>query len=392
MEATTTENRALPIRISQFPTLEKCWPSAILAAQMPGSSSTAADAGTQFHKDIAAHIRGESPDIAAMDADRKYLYFAGLSILDEIAQYIGAAKPNVERTVYFLGDVSGHPDLDWTVSADDAGLCYALDWKSGRKDGNYSAQIKGYLAAIATPTDYEPGLLRQTRYFGIIAWVRERTWECYEFNERLMLEWSERMKDQIVKARTETPKIADYTTGDHCSTCRAAAICPAWKTALSAMNWTSKIDLADYNDARLIELRRVRTIAKRFIDWFDEALNIQVAARGKLADETVEFTMEPSERVSIRSDNAVAEDVAKVLRSFVSQEQLNDATKIGKTAIVDAVKANAKGEPRGTAKTRIDALLEALDAVGGLEKKQSLRLKERKIKNLISEGGEGTDE
>ena len=402
--------KAVQPRLSDSVTLEDCWPSVVLAEDAPKTITGAADDGSDTHKLLASHLKGEVVNVGDARPEVRSLYYGGLAIWESVTdengrtpkEYFGDAKRHVEEEVALRvgpnekDEVFGHPDLYSVTEIGDEIIVFLLDWKTGYKAGDFSAQLKSYLCAIALPIlkrlaqDKKP--MPKLRCFTFTAWVRDRNWDCHEYDEDDLLAHETKMRQQIALARSgKKPKAGDFVLGDHCQQCKALKICPARKMELAVFDWSPKIDLTKYDEAKLIELKTTRNIAGRFIAAFDDAFKQEIRNRGQITNSETEFTIETEERTPIRINSANAAEVLRVLLKYVNQEQINDATSVAKTGITEAVRENAKGEPRGTAKERIRLMLEELDSVGGLEKKQIERVKERRIKGLKNEGIEGEE-
>jgi len=107
--------------------------------------------------------------------------------------------------------LTGHVDLISIVGL----VARIADWKTGRKDTNYSQQMRAYMAMILMEF---PELERSEAF---IIWVRTEEIESYSMTREEAHAWIADLEDRIVNWD------GVYRPGDHCGFCRRRHECSA---------------------------------------------------------------------------------------------------------------------------------------------------------------------
>ena len=189
------------------------------------SVNDAADVGTTVHFGLANLVRGivdataalssAEQDFPSVDADEvRPLFWAGVRAWKEMSEWFD--KPQSEAD-FAHGYLSGHVDVvDGRSTRNPVAL---VDWKTGRKDSDYRAQLFGY-AWLLMQDDRKIESVSASA-----VWLRTGEIESYTVSRARADEWYAGMVATVVNWD------GVYHPGDHCTHCRRNHACPA-QTAL----------------------------------------------------------------------------------------------------------------------------------------------------------------
>jgi hypothetical protein len=361
------------VRCSSLPLFWKCPSSAFVdpGEVVLNQSSEPAEAGTAFHRWIAAHIRGEDLDQGDLatehgcDADElKMLCAMGVKALKELRRHFdGCDGPlMVEAEVAAdLGDglrIVGSADLMGRQKR----IALILDWKTGRVESDYGHQVRGYaysgMEKLATkvPLDIDEVVV-------ITVWVREGVWDIDRFTVKQLQGWADELRRRVRNGR------GNFNPGGHCAYCPRAAACPGRRTLLRSviadlsvegmkvLEWTPETRAA--LGPQIGEMfGKVRLVEKAAQD-FRETLKADIEQHGPIS-------IGGGRQLAIVETNRRVLDPAKarpVLGRYLTPEEIDRATTISPSQCEGLAVAKApKGQGAGI-KREIGAALEAAGAV-----------------------------
>ena len=251
----------MTIRASNTDRFVKC-PASVLAGGA-GSWNAAADLGTAGHLAAARIVNGAEPETAALalayqvDANEMdFLVGQSLRMWRQLREYF----PTPETEVSMASELSD--DLQLTGTADvlagqQEGDCFVLDWKSGRRETDATAQLLSYALLAAQQYD-------ATRAYIAVAWLRTGEIDAQWIDLAAIGAW----KDRLVDA-SERAQAGEYRTGEQCIYCPAAATCEALRRKSLAF----RDDPQESDDENVVELHALRQTWERLAS--DLTLNVK---------------------------------------------------------------------------------------------------------------------
>jgi len=370
----------ITVRCSALPRIMKCGKSADREGLLVDEYNDAAPLGTAVHDVMRAIVEGlervptdEALDAAALrwSVDRKelsVLAWSAFKIWEQIGPSFGH-EPRAEVEYAYERDgltLTGHVDVDAAVPAnlDDALAGWELrqlDWKSGRVDRSYGAQVRGYMALGLKD---HPECKTATH---LVVWLRDQEVEPY----RMAREEVDAFFRDLAEALSRT----EYVTGNHCSFCPKRATCEARlamakrDVAIFAGDQIEPSDIAELSPAAIGELWDKWTRCSRTGESFEKAVKARVQEVGELdlGDGRYLMLAETKRReVDTRKAWPVVEERVDDMAEVVT---------VSLSAAEAAVKAKA---PTGKGAAAVRELTAALEAAGAVSIVPVQRLTERR--------------
>lgn len=360
----------MSIRASSLPLRFKC----SQAGRPDGSlvpvrteTSQAAHIGNAVHEVLAELVLGRSTDVSAAAAAHGVESREVAQLVANGARAWDALKPDpgveawAERELE-AGALTGHLDVGWL----DGDTVHVYDWKTGRRDSDYSAQLRAYGAMLLVA---HPEAARAV--CGVV-FLRDMETETYTLDR----DQAAAFLDQV-QALVDGPP-GDYTVGDHCGFCDRRFACPAklqaeqraMQVIAPAFPLTISEQIRDLDDGRLVELHHQARSIRELLRMVDSEVRKIVAERGGVTGAGV--TLDIEEKQTREIDTAKA---WPVLQASLSDDQLARAVKVQLGKVQDAI---TEGAPRGQGAAKRRALMSALEDAGAISLRTSTELRERR--------------
>jgi hypothetical protein len=244
--------------------------------------------------------------------------------------------------------ITGHADVLSTWG----GVVRVADWKTGRKDSDYSQQALAYCALALL---HHRVLSEATC---TLLWVRDGEAEQYTMRRSELDAWLDSVIERVVRWD------GVYRTGPHCTHCPRSATCEA-RRALVRRD-LGDIQAADFGAIealpaeQLVELLQkadhVATLARRARD----AIRELVRARGDVIANGRRLTIVQEERRALRTA-----EVWPVLEQHLETDgEMAEVLEVSVTALERVV---AKKAGRGKGAGAVRTLRQELEAAGAVE-------------------------
>lgn len=248
--------------------------------------------------------------------------------------------------------LTGHADL--MVVRDR--VARAADWKTGRGDDDYSAQMRAYAALILLENSE---LLEATV---TVIWIRDSEIENYTMTRAGLVEWLVDLRDRVLNWD------GVYHPGKHCQYCPRSHECEASNAlvrrdvaAMRDMDVAERIEtsLSLMKPAAMVELHRQATSVIDVATRVRDAIKAHVMARGDVVADGVRLTVETQDRRELDPAKAwpVLEDLGFESADFAACIDLH-------VSKVEKIVAQGAGRGKGAAAVRdLSARLEQAGAV-----------------------------
>jgi len=354
------------IRASSTPQIMRCAgslypePSELLIDQ----DSDAADMGTAAHAAAAVLVQsGSIPwDTLPDDAELRML----CALATKLWRRVEASYPNAMTEVslrYETGGivVTGHADI-LSIGGSIARLA---DWKYGRKDSDYSAQLKTYAALVLYQ---HPELTQAT---STILWVRDQEIESYTMGQREAREWLEELASSVIDWN------GVYTTGSHCQWCQRTASCPASRAMVrrsveAFVPGNAADQLAAMTPDQVISLLDTAKLVERYAKAAQQVVRDLVVATGDVVGSGHRLTLEATHPRELDPLKAFP-----VLESIgFGDMELAQCVDVSLSKAEDIVRKRAQ---RGQGAASVRELVTALDDAGAITRKTSYRLVSKRV-------------
>ena len=342
-------------------------------------SSEPAEAGTAFHRWIAAHIGGTDLDTAKLAAEHgcdpdelSMLCHMGRKALTELRKHLDAADAPMmvevpletaadEFRLVGTGDLLGRSGRTALI----------LDWKTGRVDSDHTHQTRGYaLCAMDMLGEVDEAVV-------ITVWVRHGVWDIEKISRAQLLSWASEFGRRLRNGR------GNFNPGGHCQYCPRRLACPARSALVKATMAELSVEGAPVipwtNETRQTlgptigaTLRRVRMI-EGVCEAFRAALGMDIGLYGPMdVGEGRQLALMPVNRRKLDAHKA-----RPVLGVFdaLSDTDIDAATTISLSQLEDAAAKNA-GKGKGAQAKR--DLTAALEAAGAISVNTTHQLREQK--------------
>jgi len=332
------------IRSSNTDRFVKC-PASVLAGGA-GSWNAAADLGTAGHLAAARIVNGAEPETAALalayqvDANEMdFLVGQAYRMWGWLREYF----PTPETEVSMASELSD--DLQLTGTADviagqQGGDCFVLDWKSGRRETDATAQLLSYALLAAQQYD-------ATRAYIAVAWLRTGEIDAQWIDLAAIGAWKDRLLDAAKRA-----KASQYATGEQCIYCPAAATCEALRRKSLAF----RDDPQESDDENVVELHALRQTWERLAS--DLTLNVKAHLATRPGG--VPLTDGSGRVLKLCTDSRSSIDFAKAVEWLMDTypDHWVQACSLSKGALEKAIGASCERGQKGNA---IKAALAYLD-------------------------------
>jgi hypothetical protein len=357
----------IAMRCSSLPLFMKC------AQSMRGETSVSewypeTVLGTAAHVGAAGVVRGEPVDVAAIAAmhgvDPTDLRFLVSQANEAWKELIPPPAADTKVTTEEKMKATVLPDADLTGGADV--LVNAIesvdiiDWKSGRKDGDYREQVIGYcvLALVNHPS--------ADRATARVVWLRTLEAELYTLRRVELPMWLERFGQQL--------KDQTYRPGPHCSHCPRQFTCAGrldmQRASLAILGAEGGRTLRQMAPGEQITLyRRAKDIANLARRVVDEVRAIVDEDGGLEADGT-RLELVEEHRRSVRTLPAWP-----ILQRLLDDDALAGVVTV---SLPQAQAAVAASVPRGQGAAASRALLAELETAGAVETTTIKKLSEKR--------------
>ncbi len=369
----------IQLRCSGLPLNFKCPGSARPPALKIRTMSDPAALGIAAHTALQGVVTngGPSPEelteLAIKEGvdteDLRILLACGAKLWREVRESFPGAETEVEIVADF-GDfvLSGHPDLH----SYRAGVVRAGDWKTGRVDSDYSAQLKGY--AVLLRRELEKAGIEVTEATGTVLWVRDCEAENYTLDSAAFDQFVASIREQIVNWD------GTHHPGTHCTFCprwheceaRVAHDRGAVETFSSKQIRAIDIDeLTHLSDGQKLELYHQAKLVAELAETVKGVVKRYIQTHGPIVADGQRLAVVPEERSKV-----VAEKAWDVLEeSGFTHAEFVQCVNIGVTAMKSVT---AKKAGRGHGAGAIRELMAKLETAGAVEKTVTERFEEKR--------------
>lgn len=351
--------KLLQLRCSALPRALQCPGSARSPELRVDPVNPAGKLGTDAHVHLARVVNGEDIDLDEIKSrDLRILVALGIRIWNQVRDHFAGAVAERTATTREFPEhgfaLSGTVD----VVAKGPGYTSVADWKTGRVDSDYWAQIIGYTVLFADPGDLSTGA---------ILWVRDEDGENYTTSQADRDAFLQRIADEVVNWD------GVYRPGSHCGFCPRYHECDARasheRAAVQAFSREELIDtVANLEPAQQLDLYEQAGTVARLAGLLRESLRNIVNDRGPITTPTRKLQLVDDPRYVI--DPIAAWPVMDAFG--LDDAGKSRVIKISKSALEDKVKELAP--PRKGA-ARIRELRESLETAGALRKDVGKKLK-----------------
>jgi len=327
-------------------------------------SSDAARLGTVVHAALAEDVLGQDVDIDAMaeeeglkSAELGPLFFYGRRAWDDLK--VSFARPEVEKEVLAkVGayEITGHLDVFDNLGS----MLLVLDWKSGSVHRDHSKQLATYALGA-----YQSSGQKADTVTCLTVWLQDGYYESKTFSASDLTAFANQIASEVFG------RIDTYAPGDHCGYCPRFIGCPGRGAVVSS----AVAELSDMLPATggvngvamaaaLNKVRMVEGVCRKAREFIKQ----QVVMGGPIPTK-------PGFALQIRTDTQekiMPLQAWPILLRELTEEEMAQVLKVGKTALMDVVSAKAGKGQKGKSKV---AVMDALRQQGALKDKvvESLR-------------------
>lgn len=379
----TSLPQLVALRGSAMPTAWKCAGSVRKGPLSINPINEAAETGTGAHKcfeglvlngaidweginDACDELGGDSEDV-------RFLCGKACKMWPKLREFFPSAMTEVAvdkdlPSLEIQGlKLTGHVDVI-SISGD---VVRILDWKTGRKDANYSQQMKAYLTMVLLAF---PQLSGGT---ATIAWVRDQEIQNYTMTQADAEAWLAELVERVVNWD------GTYRPGTHCEYCPRNYDCPAANAIMrrdlaimadvdvDALEHEGFAAIAAMPPDAAIELNRRASLVKNLATRAHDALKSYVQANGDIdgTDARLTLSVEPRRKVDPEKAWPVLEQMGFGDEDFASCIAMS-ITKLGSRV------AEHAGKGQGAAAKR--TLAEKLELAGAIEINEIVKLVEKR--------------
>lgn len=385
------------IRCSKLDALFTCAPSVLLtvAGQPPIRSVTgeAAELGKVAHAAMADYVETKGVDLRSLAAKYNFspddtaelgrMVSAGMRAWAELEAHLPYPRCEVE-----LSADLGHLVLEGTadvMSPVDENRAVILDWKTGRIDGGYHHQLRGY-ALLAWDTMGRPAEATITT---VVAFLRHGYTRVVNYTPTDLLAWENDLKRNVLSQTTA------YHVGSHCANCDHYHTCEARRAVVRDTIESVLLDAESAKDKGVLQFfdaasNLITGITADNKGEFAVGTNLadlvfRVKLMEQAADEAKGLIRQALQRVgdiplhdgtslTLRQVTVKKVDAPKalrMLRSYLDEGQIAEAMTLSLTGLTDAY---GKLQPRGQRKAAMDALTAALSGAGAIIEQHQQRM------------------
>lgn len=365
-------NDGLFLRASALPLAFRC-PASVRRATLPISeTSEPADLGSAAHEALRALPEGRGiqwadlPAIAAkwnVTADElRMLAAMGNGLWPELAPMFPNAMTELALSAEIADGVrlSGHLDALSVVGAEG----HALDWKTGRKDSDYSQQMRGY-AALTLLDD-----ARLTKVTIFVVWVRDGEVERYTMTREQLPAWLDELRVTVVEWD------GVYRPGPHCRYCPRSHECAA-VNAIVRRDVSAILDtggapsLLDMPPAEIVALYRKAGLVIDYAERVRAIIKAHVETNGDVVTHDGRLTLVQETRREL--DTLAAWPVLEA--AGFDDDDFAECVKLSLSKVEKRV---AQKAGRGKGKAAIQELGAKLQAVGAIKTNTITKLTEKR--------------
>jgi hypothetical protein len=324
--------------------------------QVDSFDPTATD-GVEVHRAIALALRGkEYPAFEGVNAGENEDMLA-LALAYVRAQSWG--KCDVKTEVH-IDAPPFSATLDLLCEIGD--VANLADFKTTYREDNHEAQI---LAQAFCAFHKYPHLQAADTH---VVFLRNEG----VIRKRYTREWVGAWAEEFIHNTLSYPEI--YRPGDWCGRCRRKIECPALKAqrrAFAEMLLTNGTGIM--NRDNVPEIRTKGKLIRDLLDTMNDMIRDEVLAHGAIpmgdGKELAAIEINPDEIHILKAWN--------ILQAEFTDEQMASFVEVGKTKLLDLIKAEA---PRGQKTKAAEAFMEALRAAGAVTQKQQVQVRVRNIR------------
>lgn len=201
----------IELRCSALPRIEKCPASAYITGEVAGGEDAAL--GTLAHDAIERLLNGQ-PSVLEPSHPAMKLAWTAKRFVEEHGLTDLVTERELRGSLGMGVRLAGHPDL---VGFDPNRKATIIDWKSGSRDRDYSAQLKGY--ALLSTGNRSP---EATAADLVTVWLRTREADVLPVTVGELRAWGKALAKRIRDAGPDGERIP----GEHCEYCPARDTCP----------------------------------------------------------------------------------------------------------------------------------------------------------------------
>lgn len=334
----------ISLRASATPLAMVCAASVRTEGMRVDETHSAANVGTAAHEALQSLAETGSIDWDAIPAiaerhgvpetDVRILCAQAWKLWPFLAESFTDALTEVELSAELAPGVwlTGHMDL-LSISGR---VARGADWKTGRKDSDYAAQMRSYGALVLLEN---PELAEVTI---TVIWVRDEEIENYTMTRADADAWVARLLASIVSWD------GVYHPGSHCQYCPRSHDCAAANAmgrrdvALFADKSTvalAEAELALMKPADIVELHRKADLVANYADRVLKAVKAHVEAHGPVTANGVVLSIATEDRRELdplkawpllEQLNFTDEDFASCVKLSISKVEKTVAQKAGK--------------------------------------------------------------
>lgn len=264
------------------------------------------------------------------------------------------------------------PGVTLTGHADAIALSRAaariLDWKTGRKDHDYGAQMRGY-AALALLEDHE-----LTEATATVVWIRDGQIENYTMTRPTMAVWLAELSETVLEWD------GVFHAGGHCGHCRRYHECEAAHAlarrdvaAISDRDLVARVEsgLAEMAAAEIIDLLSKADTVAHLAERVRAAVKQHVLDHGDIVDDRHRrLTIDVEARRQIDTKKALP-----VVLEALGLDVVGGCLTISISALEGLV---ARGAGRGNGAAAKRAINEKLIEAGAVTTEERFYLKEKR--------------
>ena len=369
----------LQVRSSALPMAFICPASIRPPAIVIRESGPAADVGTATHEALRPLVEFGDLDWETVIATAEHhsadvvevrmLVAQAVKIWRKLSKYF----PHARTETFWRWDggsyiLTGHTDVDSIV--DDGEEVRTLDWKTGRKDYDYSEQMKGYCALSMLETG-------ASESSSTIAWVRDKEIEQYTMTYEQMRGWLERLEKRVVQWD------GVYHPGEHCRFCPRDHECEA-RTAMVrasaapfAMGDQTE-DMTQWTPEKFHRVWNKVAVVLHYTKQMDKVMRDHVKRHGPIRLGEREIVAVEETRREI--DPIAAWDTLVALGLY--NDDLQKILRVSKDALEQVIRDKTS---RGKKAIAVRSALSEIERAGAMKRKTTHKVVSRRIKESIDE-------
>lgn len=376
----------MKLRCSHLPRITKC-PASLVEPKIKLAEKEAAETtiGTLAHRALALYFLKTEPDVDQIlkeidtdDGEVKRLFLNGVWVVKEMLKQglkIVAIEPTLRRD---WGDdliVTGHADM--LAARGEESII--IDYKSGRVERDYRAQLLGYALIAGTLGGVKTIMIN----------LSERTWQIEDFSKEEIIAF-----EQILLGLSS--RTNEYWMNEFCEFCPRLDECPLQRSAqVQAMEIFGKTLDVDHADvAQLASLypqyELVRDACEKYHDIIKQMVS-QLGGKVALEDGSVLEMQSTTARKIIGNAEAIksifetlfAMAAPNVHDTDTTIETIADCISISKSPLEKKITGLA---PKRQGKKWVGSLYEKLESRGCIREVSTQRLMHTNKKGELGRG------